>query len=58
VRTDAAGRFKLTNLVGGLTYSVMHSAEQGGSRTQHYVHVQLKAGETKDFGDVKPAGVD
>jgi RNA polymerase sigma factor (sigma-70 family) len=57
-RTDDQGRFRLANLVGGLKYSVLYSAQQGASRTQHYLHIQVKAGEAKDLGDQKPAGVD
>jgi hypothetical protein len=57
VRTDAKGVFKVTNLVAGLTYSLDHAADQGGGRQQrHYLHVKPKTGETKDLGDVKPAG--
>jgi hypothetical protein len=43
--------------VAGLTYSLDHAADQGGGRQQrHYLHVKPKTGETKDLGDVKPAG--
>lgn len=57
-RTDAEGRFQLTNLVAGLQYSIDHKVQKGGVRQQYYVGVKVKAGETKDLGDVKPAGVD
>jgi RNA polymerase sigma factor (sigma-70 family) len=58
MRTDAGGKFRLTNLVGGLKYSVHYSAERDGARRQHYFYVQLKSGETKDLGDRRPADVD
>ena len=57
-RTDAKGVFRLTNLVGGLKYSVDHRVQKGGSRQHYYLHVQVKPGEAKDVGDMKPAGVD
>jgi RNA polymerase sigma factor (sigma-70 family) len=57
-RTDADGRFRLANLVGGLLYSVDHRVQKGMSRQQYYFTVRVKAGEAKDVGDVKPAGMD
>ena len=57
-RTDAEGKFRLSNLVGGLKYSVEYSSQRDGARKQHYFFIQLKAGETKDLGDQKPAEVD
>jgi protocatechuate 3,4-dioxygenase beta subunit len=56
VRTDDKGSFRLTNLVGGVLYSFRHSTDRGAGRSQHYEHVRLKAGETKELGDVKPRG--
>jgi hypothetical protein len=58
VRTDAKGVFRLTNLVPGLKYSIDHRVQKGGSRQHYYLHVQVKPGEAKDVGDVKPAGLD
>jgi hypothetical protein len=56
VRTDAAGKFRVPHLVAGMTYSLDHAADKGaGRQMRHYKHVKLKAGETKDLGDVKPA---
>jgi len=55
-RTDEKGIFRLSNLVGGVLYSLRYSTERGGARSRHYEHVRLKAGETKDLGDVKPRG--
>jgi RNA polymerase sigma factor (sigma-70 family) len=57
-RTDADGRFRLTNLVGGLKYSIDHKVQKGTTRQDYYRNVRVKAGETKDLGDIKPAGGD
>ena len=58
VRTDAGGVFRLTNLVGGLQYEIEHRAQNGTTRQGYFKYVKVKAGETKDLGDVKPADMD
>jgi hypothetical protein len=58
IQTNKKGEFRLTNLVGEVKYSARYSAEQNGMRTQHYVHIEVKSGDKKDLGDVKPAGID
>lgn len=55
VRTDAKGVFRLPNLVGGLPYSIDHQAGAGTSLRLHNLRVQVKPGEAKDLGDVRPA---
>ena len=55
VTTDAEGKFRLTNLVPGLPYTVRHSRETGVSRVRHYLNLELKVGEEKSLGDVKPS---
>jgi len=58
VRTDANGVFRLGNLVAGVTYDFRYSTDRGAGQTQHYEVMKVKAGETKDLGDIKPRGVD
>jgi RNA polymerase sigma factor (sigma-70 family) len=53
--TDAEGKFRLANLVPGLPYTVRHSRETGVSQIRHFLNLELKAGEEKALGDVKPS---
>jgi len=54
VATDADGKFRLTNLVPGLSYMVRHARETGASRVRHFLNLKLAPGEEKALGDVKP----
>jgi RNA polymerase sigma factor (sigma-70 family) len=58
VRSDEKGVFRLGNLVAGVTYDLRYSTDRGAGRAQHYEVFKVKAGETKDLGDIKPRGVD
>jgi len=49
VRTDSDGRFRITGLLGGLSYAVY--VEDTGNRITGLV---VRSGETRDLGDLSP----
>ena len=52
VKTDADGRFRLEGLAPGLTYE-LQILGNGGFYGAVFKDLTIKAGETRDLGDVK-----
>lgn len=53
VRTDANGRFEVSNLPAGVEFNV-RTQLRGAEVGRYWNEFQLKSGQTKDLGDIKP----
>ena len=53
ISTDARGRFRIDGIPAGMEFEVSLRPPRDGNVTHHVRKLTLKAGETKDVGDLR-----